>query len=202
MTRGKRSPNAWKMSFTLTFAAPGPSSRPTRSAQPPARFNSCRPDTLSAPFPNHAVHCRSCGVVKDYAQRRTQPTSLDNPDHDATRFALRARDCQQPRWGAVSYETAYSIIRRACLRAGLRRIGWHTLRHTFASQLVTDGVPMRVVQDLLGHSTVQMTLRYALLAPSTLLDAVAVLEAADSALGNPWASRLRAGWGRQAGQAG
>src|SRR5450432_448324 len=46
-------------------------------------------------------------------------------------------------------------------RAGLRRIRWHDLRHTFASQLMMAGVPIRQVQDWLGHSTITMTMRYA-----------------------------------------
>jgi integrase len=39
------------------------------------------------------------------------------------------------------------------------------------------GAPMRVVQELLGHSTLQMTMRYAHLSPSVKTDAVAVLDA-------------------------
>ena len=40
---------------------------------------------------------------------------------------------------------------RACKKAGLRRIGWHVLRHTFASHLVMLGQPLKAVQELLGH---------------------------------------------------
>jgi site-specific recombinase XerD len=53
----------------------------------------------------------------------------------------------------------------ACRRAGLREVRWHDLRHTFASQLVTAGVPLRHVQGWLGHSTMMMTMRYSHLAP-------------------------------------
>lgn len=40
-------------------------------------------------------------------------------------------------------------------------------RHSFASQLVSAGVPIRQVQDWLGHSSITMTMRYAHLAPGT-----------------------------------
>jgi integrase len=53
----------------------------------------------------------------------------------------------------------------ACRRAGLRRIRWHDCRHSFASQLVIAGTPLRQVQEWLGHSTIMMTMRYSHLAP-------------------------------------
>ena len=48
----------------------------------------------------------------------------------------------------------------------------HTWRHTFASWLTMEGVPLPTVQKLLGHQTLEMTLRYAHLAPSHEREAV------------------------------
>ncbi len=62
-------------------------------------------------------------------------------------------------------------------RAGLARsIGWHCLRHTFASHLAMRGATLKVIQDLLGHSTITMTMRYAHLAPEIARDAVRLLD--------------------------
>jgi len=69
----------------------------------------------------------------------------------------------------------WKALTRACKRAGLPVIGWHVLRHTFASQLTAESVPMKATQMLLGHSTIQMTERYAHLAPSSLQTAITVL---------------------------
>ena len=49
----------------------------------------------------------------------------------------------------------------ACRKAGISGVSWHTLRHTFASRLIERGVDIVTVQQLLGHSTVTVTMRYA-----------------------------------------
>jgi integrase len=49
--------------------------------------------------------------------------------------------------------------------AGMRNLRWHDLRHTFISRLVMKGVDLRTVQELAGHKTISMTVRYAHLAP-------------------------------------
>ncbi len=68
----------------------------------------------------------------------------------------------------------------ACRRAGLRRIKWHETRHSYASQLVMLGTPLRQVQEWLGHSTIQMTMRYAHLAPGGGREYVAALDRSPS----------------------
>lgn len=52
----------------------------------------------------------------------------------------------------------------------------HTLRHTCASWLVQRGVDLRRVQIWMGHKSIQTTLRYAKLAPTSLFEAVKVLD--------------------------
>jgi len=66
-------------------------------------------------------------------------------------------------------------LAKVCRQAGLRRITWHDLRHTFASHLAMRGVPLNAVQALLGHSSITTTMRYAHVAPSTLRTAIDLL---------------------------
>lgn len=49
----------------------------------------------------------------------------------------------------------------AIRRAGLANLTWHTLRHTFASRLTNSDVDLVTVKELLGHSTITTTMRYA-----------------------------------------
>ena len=49
----------------------------------------------------------------------------------------------------------------AVKRARLPNITWHMFRHTFASRLTRDGVDIVTVKELLGHSNISTTMRYA-----------------------------------------
>ena len=55
-------------------------------------------------------------------------------------------------------------------------MNFHTLRHTFASWAVMRGLTLKELQELLGHASLAMTMRYAHLAPEHLRTAVSRLE--------------------------
>ncbi len=72
--------------------------------------------------------------------------------------------CPSPQTGAkmTTIKTAWSSL---TTRANLIDFRLHDVRHDFASRLVMNGTDLYVVKDLLGHSTIQLTERYAHLAP-------------------------------------
>lgn len=64
---------------------------------------------------------------------------------------------------------SWKTARESC---GLEYVRWHDLRHTCASWLVQAGVSLHTVSEVLGHSSLAMTRRYAHLAPEHLADAI------------------------------
>ncbi len=64
-----------------------------------------------------------------------------------------------------SQSGCFQAIADAAKRAGLQDVGWHTLRHSYASGLVMRGKQLKAIQELLGHASIRQTEVYAHLAP-------------------------------------
>ena len=68
------------------------------------------------------------------------------------------------------------MLAEACRRAGIEPIGWHALRHSFASELIRRGASVFSVKELLGHQDVEVTMRYAHLNQDSLDESVLLLD--------------------------
>ena len=74
----------------------------------------------------------------------------------------------------LSRQSAWAVIRSAAERAGITaEVSPHTLRHCFATHLLSGGADVRVVQELLGHASVTTTQVYTLVTVDTLREVYA-----------------------------
>ena len=105
--------------------------------------------------------------------RRAVPRYV--PMNEALQEMLEELDRQ----GETVFSRDWNIkkkFRRACEMAGIQGcVRVHDLRHTFASHLAISGTPLAAIMELLGHTSMEMTLRYAHLCPSVKTEAVGTL---------------------------
>ena len=120
------------------------------------------------------------GVLGSTKSNRIRRIPMSDSIH-ATFFRTRkkeglvfARSQGNPLEHRVCLKKLYSITKKA----GLRKIGWHTLRHTFASHLAQAGANLGAIQGLLGHSDIRMTMRYAHINRIFLREAIGTLDKA------------------------
>ncbi len=115
-------------------------------------------------------------------KRRYVPLNKEASQAIVDRMRFRNEHCANSPWvfcdkkGNRITDLKHSFT-SACQHAGIKDYLIHDMRHTCAAWLVSAGVPLAEVRDLLGHSTIKMTERYAHLAPENVRAAVAKLDA-------------------------
>jgi integrase/recombinase XerD len=117
---------------------------------------------------------------------------LSDDARDSLKAWFKKRDSKQELlfygWGGrtLSYTAARMMFVKCLDKAGLLSKGYslHCLRHTFATELLNAGMSLPCLQQVLGHSSIEMTLRYARLTDKTreqeYFKAMALIERRDS----------------------
>jgi len=89
------------------------------------------------------------------------------------------RTCRAPR-GPVRADLVGDVVERACLRAGLPRVGPHRLRHALAAELLRQGAGLVAISQVLRHQDLATTALYAKVDLNTLRQ-----------VAQPWPGALR-----------
>lgn len=102
-----------------------------------------------------------------------------------SRARFRAEFCPASPWVFAHKDgSRIKAVKRsfstACQRAGIEDFHIHDLRHTCAAWLVQAGVSIREIAELLRHSDIRITMRYAHLSPDNVRAAVEALEKSES----------------------
>lgn len=99
------------------------------------------------PFSEHCA-----GLLQDYLQH-TRPRLLGEK---TAREVFISR-----RGGPLSRKTVWEMVKFHARKAGIEKsISPHTLRHSFATHLLYNGAPLRVIQEMLGHADISTTQLY------------------------------------------
>ena len=86
----------------------------------------------------------------------------------------------------ICYRQVHRIAAEAAHTAGItKRVGPHTLRHSFATHLLEDGVDIRIIQVLLGHAQLTTTALYTRVATRTVRNVVSPLDRLSMFPGSP-----------------
>ncbi len=93
-------------------------------------------------------------AVKLYLEKRTDPSPSIFVSHDRAKGGREAL-------GSLTPRSVQRLVERYALAAGVtKRITPHTLRHTFATDLLRNGADIRAVQSMLGHASITTTQVY------------------------------------------
>ena len=126
-------------------------------------------------FENRQLHVMRSIVQNVVGVCKTESSQKPVPAHDDLIEALRQRHRETPYQSSESWVfaspvnqgrwpyLAQQILRRHILpvarRLGItKRIGWHTFRHTYSTLLRSTGAELKIMQELLRHSTIRVTL--------------------------------------------
>ncbi len=109
---------------------------------------------------------RTIPVLEDFKARLSKYSS-SQPDG----FLFPGRHGR----GHINSDAAARILRQACQRVGIQGVSTHSFRRTALTQMSNAGIPLRVIQEVSGHRTLDELHKYLEVRPDQVLGAVSTL---------------------------
>src|SRR6267142_629639 len=126
-------------------------------------------------LPSQTDSCNTLDRAERYWRLQDRTSQKPVPAHDDLVEALRewqrqtryqsseswvfASPVNQGRWPYLAQEIMRHHILSVARKLGItKRIGWHTFRHTYSTLLRSTGAELKIMQELLRHSTIRVTL--------------------------------------------
>ena len=105
----------------------------------------------------------AASAIRDYLPKRREVLALSKKSSDVLLINLRG--------GPLTSRSVGRIVKAIATDKGLSSdLHPHTLRHAFATHMLSEGADLRVIQELLGHARLSTTQRYTQLSPSQVLE--------------------------------
>ena len=132
------------------------------------------------------LRCRVIQLDPEHQKGKKHSTvPLNAPARDALphRAGYRATICPDSAWVFTRKGSRIGSIKKsfatACQKAGIEDFHIHELRHTCGASMVQAGVPLRTVAEILRHSSISTTMKYAHLSPDNARAGAEALERSD-----------------------
>lgn len=134
------------------------------------------------PLTNRAYDILSDLRDGKHPESKEKMTYMDRRSGEQTEFALSELIFYDPKTGGLMSDNKYyRNLEKICRYSGIKKFGMHVLRHTYATRAIERGVSPKILQRLLGHSSVSITMdRYVHVTDDSMADAVRLFECVES----------------------
>ena len=114
-------------------------------------------------------------TVKKSKNKKTRVLYLTDRVYEVL-MRIKSTSLPHPELNVFSTAEINRHLHRAGMKTGIGHVHMHMLRHSFATFMRDEGVPLDRIMEALGHSSMEMVLRYAKARPQQLKEAFAALD--------------------------